>query len=124
MGSRPHERVGEVSPRLGLATPQGLLGTVHRVERAQLPDDDLVRALVEQPTAGLTLRHNSDRPRIAAISTYPLVQAQPDLRLRSASAARTAATPAAAPATATGANRIQTESAPACASGCKATNGP
>src|SRR5437764_13314218 len=113
MGSRPHERVGEVFPGLGLATSQGLLGTVHRAERAQLPDDDLVRALVEQPTAGLTLRHNSDRPRIAATSTYPSVQAQPDLRLRSASPARTAATPAAAPATATAAHRIRPESMPA-----------
>src|SRR6266516_4642458 len=123
MGRRPHERVGEVFLGLGLATPQGLLGTVHRVERAQLPDDDLVRALVEPPAAGLTLRHNSDRPRIAATSTYPLVQAHPDLRLRSASAARTAATPAAAPATATAANRIQTESRPAWARSRMATSG-
>src|SRR5947207_14237757 len=108
MGSRPHERFGEFSPGLGLATPQGLLGTVHRVERAQLPDDDLVRALVEQPTAGLTRRHNSDRPRTAATSTYPMGQAQPDLRLSSAAPARTAATPACAPTTAPAQNTLHT----------------
>jgi hypothetical protein len=57
MRGRPHERLGDLLAGNAPAAPQGVLGTLDRVERAQLPDDHLVRPLVEPPAAILTLRH-------------------------------------------------------------------
>ena len=54
---------------LARATPHGLFGALDRIERAEAPDDDLVRALVERPAAGLTLRHR----RIVRARLEPVV---------------------------------------------------
>jgi hypothetical protein len=57
MRSRAHERFRDGAARPAAVTPQRFLGALDGIERAKLPDDDLIRTLVERPAADLAFRH-------------------------------------------------------------------